>query len=332
MIAWRILEYAIDGTDKHNKGNTMRKNLWIVIIVSINLMLLTPSGILAQYIDGYSVDWQPNGTLIAYISDGKLTLFDTVSAQNLDILPSVPDNLIKAVWSADGTRLAASDTHGIIYIWSVPDDYSTGELLAVLRDFDDPVTSLAWSATGQWLAGSRWDGIYTVMVWDTDTFQLVFQAKTGNTYNVSWSPKRNILAITTIGGTYSVNFDQIISSLPVNFSSFSAFVDIATEYIPQDDLPIHQSNASVPITWNPDGTRIATGDFNGTVHIFDVDRGAQVAKLLNDDIVTTLDWSSDGQYLAGFVRDSGVVVWETSTYRIVANFCTSSKHFGHKRC
>ena len=77
-----------------------------------------------------AIDWQPNGHIIAHVSDGRLVLFDTIAEQNLDILPDMPDNLFLAMWSNDGTRLAASDTTGAVYIWSITNDHLSGNTIA----------------------------------------------------------------------------------------------------------------------------------------------------------------------------------------------------------
>lgn len=295
-----------------NSNSALNKCIKWSLLILLSFALVGASLRIEAQEDRVTSDWQPNGTMIAYIAAGRLNLFDTVSAQNLNILQSVPSDMFIAVWSPDGTKLAASDSNGAIYIWSIASDASTGELLTILRGFENTVTSLAWSAAGQWLAAARWDGLYTVQVWDMNTFQPILRAKTGNTYKVSWTPTGNVLAISTIGGTYSVNFDQMNTSSPMNFATFPEFAAIATQIGPSD--------AAVPISWSPDGTRIAIGNFDGTIRVFNIATSAEVTSLENTDVVTTLKWSPDGSHLAGAVRDGKVLVWETSTYQIIANF------------
>ncbi len=106
----------------------MKKSLWIAIIVSIHLMMLLPSAITAQYIDGYSVDWQPSRTLIAQVSAGRLSIFDTQLQGEIRLPAALEQNNINfVVWNHNGTQLAIDsglvvsthNSNGGTYVWDM---------------------------------------------------------------------------------------------------------------------------------------------------------------------------------------------------------------------
>jgi len=70
-------------------------------------------------------------------------------------------------------------------------------------------------------------------------------------------------------------------------------------------------------TWSPNGKRIATGDSNGVVKIWDAETGATLLSFSVPvgDYLFQLDWSPDGKWLAGVGILANVEinrVWQTT--------------------
>ena len=49
--------------------------------------------------------------------------------------------------------------------------------------------------------------------------------------------------------------------------------------------------------WSPDGTRIASGDEDGILRVWDVETGEEVYRFAFPGLVVGVDWSPDGKYL-----------------------------------
>jgi WD40 repeat protein len=65
------------------------------------------------------------------------------------------------------------------------------------------------------------------------------------------------------------------------------------------------------IAWSPDGERLATASGDGTVRIWDADRGSELAVLRgHDDWVRAVMWSPDGRRLVTASGDGTVRIWD----------------------
>jgi WD40 repeat protein len=66
------------------------------------------------------------------------------------------------------------------------------------------------------------------------------------------------------------------------------------------------------LAWSPDGQRIASASFDGTVHLWRALDGKEAFVYRgHEDSVLTVAWSPDGQHLASAGRDDLVHVWKT---------------------
>jgi WD40 repeat protein len=101
---------------------------------------------------------------------------------------------MKAVFSADGKRLATASLDKTAKAW----DVATGEELLTFRGHDDRVISLAFSPDGKLLATASWDN--TAKVWDAATGKEIdtLLGHSGYVSSVAFSPDGKRLA--TAGG------------------------------------------------------------------------------------------------------------------------------------
>ena len=67
------------------------------------------------------------------------------------------------------------------------------------------------------------------------------------------------------------------------------------------------------VTFSPDSTQVATGDWDGITSIWDVSTGAKLATFMNEDYVTSLAFSPDGKSLATATRDNKATLWDINT-------------------
>ena len=67
------------------------------------------------------------------------------------------------------------------------------------------------------------------------------------------------------------------------------------------------------VTFSPDNTQIATGDWDGIASLWDVATGTKLATFTNTDYVVSVAFSPDGKLLATATRDGNATLWDIDT-------------------
>ena len=136
-----------------------------------------PEGAIARFGKGSISDFVyfPDGHRLAVLSSIGIWIYDVHTGEELDLLTDLDTedmwNIMEL--SPDGRTLAAA-TDGQVLLW----DLQTNELKNFLVGHEDRVYSLAFSPTGEILAGGSRDN--TIRLWDVQTGALV-QAFIGHT-------------------------------------------------------------------------------------------------------------------------------------------------------
>jgi eukaryotic-like serine/threonine-protein kinase len=297
--------------------------------------------------------WSPDGREIATgIRGHTITLWDATSGKKLRELRGHSANIRSVVWSPDGERLASGDRAGIVKIW---DAHEEQETLTVAEDavrgdcriFFSPVDrQLAyysvdgsikicdattgkqihtlrgpgfygpfWSPNGKHLACSGADD--SIAIYDTETGKQI-QTWTDESDRgqpliglsarpfLAWHPDgRQLASVSVINGTVKI-WDALTGK---ELSSFDPCSPGASQY--------HWT-----VAWSPDGERLATGDANGVIEIWDRAGWRKLHSIRaygHNHTVSFLAFSPDGRYLAtgGDSFEPIVKVWDTFTARAV---------------
>jgi len=67
------------------------------------------------------------------------------------------------------------------------------------------------------------------------------------------------------------------------------------------------------VTFSPDSTQVATGDWDGIASLWDVSTGAKLATFKNKDYVISIAFSPDGKSVATGTRDGKATLWDINT-------------------
>ncbi len=67
------------------------------------------------------------------------------------------------------------------------------------------------------------------------------------------------------------------------------------------------------VTFSPDGTRIATGDWDGIATVWDVANGTELAIFTKTDYISSVAFSPDGMFLGTGSRDGKAALWDIDT-------------------
>ena len=79
------------------------------------------------------------------------------------------------------------------------------------------------------------------------------------------------------------------------------------------------------LDWSPDGSRLATGSYDGVARVWDAATGALVQTLVrHSGPIFSLRWSKSGAHLLSGSLDKSAVVWEGATGKVVQVFTCHS--------
>jgi WD40 repeat protein len=279
----------------------------------------------------YAVTFSPDGVHVASASrDGTVRLWNTATGKEIRTLKEKDDpkrqqiyTVYSLAFSPDGKRLATGhEFHGIVRLWDVADGR---ELREVKTDGLVGVTNLAFSPDGRRLATILGNGLVQIVDAADGRKLRSFQSRT-NYYTVAYSPDGRFLV--TVGGTADIG-GRIGPYTGVEGQSVVQLWDASPDakeykdgkFLPEDkELYSFKGHTSTVVSaaFSPDGTRLATGDWDGTIKVWDVTAPLEArAELLtltgHVKMVMSLAFSPDGTRLASAGADRTVRLWDAGT-------------------
>lgn len=234
----RSLSISPDGTTLAIGSQDSTVRLW-------DLVTLTNSARLAHGSQVGAVSFSPDGTLLA--SSDKTATVSLWSVRNEKMIrefSGVHDWVTMLVFSPDGSTLASGLRNGEIRVW----DVTTG---AVIRDFkghSSPLISMAFVQDGTALASGYFGG--EIRVWDLAT------GSQGATPKGTWG---QCLAFSPDGTMFTTRQHKTVM-----------LRDISTG----DDIATYSGHNHQVLSakFTPDGRTLATGSYDGTILLWDLQR------------------------------------------------------------
>ncbi|NQT11786.1 MAG: PD40 domain-containing protein, partial [Planctomycetes bacterium] len=266
--------------------------------------------------------WHPNGRRIASRSADHTIRIWSVDGDPLAVLRPDSGSANSVAWSPDGKWLATAGKDATVRLWD-----ADGNAGPVLEGHSDAVNRVAFSPDGGWLASTSDDG--TVRLWQADgTPGPVMKGDAEAVIQLAWSPDSQLLA--AVGSDTEVQLWKVDGTrgpllgdhekppVRIAWSPDGKWLASAAgrtlRFWAPDGTPAAEEGKPGSriccLSWNSDGTKIALGCGDASVHIRGVD-GVEPAKWGGVPGMDSLAWSPDGEQLALPLADETFQLWRS---------------------
>ncbi|EKM59841.1 uncharacterized protein PHACADRAFT_250587 [Phanerochaete carnosa HHB-10118-sp] len=286
----RAIDFAPDGRTIVSSGEDGKIRIWDALTCALVLVFSHHSG----YV--FSVRYSPDGARIASATGDRIVkIWDAVSGVLLRTLEGHTDGVWCAVFTPDGRRIVSGSCDHFIKIW----DAETGSCVATLTEHQDSIGSVAVSPDGLWMASGAHD---LVCLWSMEApyiHRVLLKRKRENLfYSVAFTPDSSkVLTASKGAGKVSVWDVKIAERLynlrpsgqpspsirsPSFFPAGDKFAYGSGESVVVLDLAHGETRQSFAghtddvtcVTYNRDGTRIASCSYDGTVRLWNATQDA----------------------------------------------------------
>jgi WD40 repeat protein/V8-like Glu-specific endopeptidase len=240
-------------------------------------------------VSAVSVDFSPDGTLLAAAFTSGVAIVDVSDGQVIRHLPGYGSGLTAAAFSPDGTLVATASADGIARILQV----ATGTTRTRLQGHTGEVNAVAFSPEGTLVATASADR--TARIWDVTTGRVVatFAGHTGVLLDVAFSPEGTLVATASTDRTARI---------------WDVASGASATTIKSDEARIRA------VAFSPDGTLLASAFDDGSIRIWDLATGTTRTTMQGTSgELHAVAFSPDGTLLAAAARDGSARVWDLAT-------------------
>ncbi len=278
----KSISFSCDGSMLAIAFGTSKEYTRIKVFKSDSGELVTDSNWLPISIE--SISFCPNSFLLALtLSDNTIRVWNYGTRKELRKLYGHTQNIHSAVFSPDGKTIASSSGDNTIRLWEI----DTGEEFLRVDICTNYQSRVVFSSDGKQILAISGDSI---RVWDIETRKTLIQLNGHtNLYSAFFSPDGRYIV--------SVSYDSI------------------RLWLLQKELRLFKMEGCYFISYNRDGTRMATASKEGFITVRDVERGNELIKIEQGDSLCCLAFSPDNKRIASNDGYSDFSIWEIETGR-----------------
>ncbi len=253
-----------------------------------------PDGVKARYGKGtiYDIKYSPDGAKMAVATGIGIWIYDTETADELNLLTGHAKAVSSIAFSPDGATLASGSYDATVRLWGV----ESGREIHTLTAHTKAVKTVAFSPDGTTLASGSYDA--TVRLWDVATGieRHTLKGHRRSVYDVAFNHDGTMLA--------SANFfDSIRLWKVANGTEIRTITG--------------GKNGAFSVAFSPVTNTLASGGHDKTVRVWDADTGAELHTLEgHTHHVSHVVFSPDGDVLAsatGSHWDTTIRLWHADT-------------------
>lgn len=247
------------------------------------------------------VRWSPDGSRIAASNwDGEVHVLDAREGGTDHRVIKLPEGEVYGAancvaWSPDGSRIVCGSKDRTARVF----DAASGELLGTV-EHDGWVTAAVFTPDGKRLVTGGEDNL--IRVWDVATFAPVLSGGAGA---ILRGHARGVgtLAFESDGMLVSAGADSIVKRWEIGASAVGG-------------LRFKDSDACYAAVFTPDGEKIWTCAYDGTLGVWDARTGmltVDIAGHASEQSANTLSMTRDGSVVASCSYDGTVKLWNAKT-------------------
>jgi WD40 repeat protein len=251
------------------------------------------------------VAWHPDGISLASVSnDQKCKIWNTRDGTKVFELVGHSEGVLGVCWSSDGRKLATCSEDQTIRIWNT----NNGKQLAALRGHTRRVTSVGWCNGNQQLVSSSDDG--TVKFWSAAPRDETPRLHVNGAVNdLAWSP----------------------DGLRIAESNGKGPVELLDPNDRESPIVFGKEWSSLSVSWASNGKLLASSGSDPTVHVWNVDSGAEVHALTGKvEPIHSVAWSHRSSALAAVDEGGTIFVWNADSGALLRTWGDQQHRLGHK--